>query len=58
MESQTRTLYQWMKRYESQWSWVTLMTVDTIDNKIHFYLNGKESETKDMQSWYSFSSNI
>ena len=38
-------LYQWMKRYESQWSWVTL-AVDTIDNKIHFYLNGKESDAR------------
>jgi len=36
-------LYQWMKRYENQWSWVTLV-VD--DNKIHFYMNGKESDSR------------
>ena len=32
-----------MKRYENQWSWVTL-SVDVENNKIHFYLNGKESD--------------
>ena len=37
--------YQWMKRYENQWSWVTL-SVDTVNNKIHFYLNGKESDAR------------
>ena len=34
-----------MKRYENQWSWVTL-SVDVENNKIHFYLNGKESDAK------------
>ena len=38
-------LYQWMKRYENQWSWITLV-VDSINNKIHFYLNDKESDVK------------
>jgi hypothetical protein len=36
-------LYQWMKRYENIWSWVTLV-VD--ENKIHFYMNGKESDAR------------
>lgn len=36
-------LYQWMKRYENKWSWVTLV-VD--GNNIHFYLNGKESDAR------------
>ncbi len=38
-------LYQWMKRYENYWSWITL-SVDTENNKIHFYLNGKESDAR------------
>ena len=32
-----------MKRYENIWSWVTLV-VD--ENKIHFYMNGKESDAR------------
>ena len=36
-------LYQWIKRYENQWSWITL----AVDNgKIHFYLNGTESDAR------------
>ena len=38
-------LYQWMKRYENEWSWVTL-SVDTLEKNIHFYLNGKESDAR------------
>jgi len=38
-------LYQWMKRYENEWSWVTL-SVDTLEKTIHFYLNGKESDAR------------
>ena len=38
-------LYQWMKRYENQWSWITL-AVDSVNNKIHFYLNDKESDAR------------
>lgn len=38
-------LYQWIKRYENQWAWVT-MAVDTSEQKIHFYLNGKESDAR------------
>ena len=38
-------LYQWIKRYENQWSWVT-MAVDSENNKIHFYLNGRESDAR------------
>jgi hypothetical protein len=36
-------LYQWMKRYENKWTIITLV-VD--DNKIHFYMNGKESDAR------------
>jgi len=36
-------LYQWMKRYEGLWAWVTLV-VD--EGKIHFYMNGKESDAR------------
>ena len=38
-------LYQWMKRYENYWSWITL-SIDTENNKIHFYLNGTESDAR------------
>jgi hypothetical protein len=38
-------IYQWIKRYENQWSWVT-MAVDSENKKIHFYLNGKESDAR------------
>jgi len=41
--SEKQHLYQWMKRYENKWSWVTLV-VD--DNNIHFYMNGKESDAR------------
>lgn len=36
-------LYQWMKRYENRWAWVTLV-VD--GNDIHFYMNGVESDAR------------
>ena len=38
-------LYQWIKRYENQWSWVT-MAVDADNKLMHFYLNGKESDAR------------
>jgi hypothetical protein len=38
-------LYQWIKRYENQWSWIT-MSVDAENQKIHFYLNGRESDAR------------
>jgi hypothetical protein len=38
-------LYQWIKRYENQWAWITL-SVDTSNQNIHFYLNGKESDAR------------
>ncbi len=38
-------IYQWIKRYENQWSWVT-MAVDAENKKMHFYLNGKESDAR------------
>ena len=44
-DNEQNHLYQWMKRYENQWSWVTL-SVDTSNQNIHFYLNGKESDSR------------
>jgi hypothetical protein len=44
-DSEQKHLYQWMKRYENQWSWVTL-SVDTSNQNIHFYLNGNESDSR------------
>lgn len=38
-------LYQWIKRYENQWSLIT-MAVDDETKQIHFYLNGKESDAR------------
>jgi hypothetical protein len=38
-------LYMWMKRYEEQWTWVTL-TVDDETKEIRLYLNGKESDSR------------
>jgi len=36
-------LYQWIKRYENRWTWMTLV-VD--ENNIHFYMNGRESDSR------------
>ena len=36
--------YQWMKRFENQWSWVTIAT-DAYEKKIHVYMNGVESQS-------------
>jgi hypothetical protein len=38
-------LYQWIKRYENQWTWITL-AVNADKKFIHFYLNGKESDAR------------
>jgi len=38
-------IYQWFKRYENEWTWVT-MVVDTMDKKMHWYLNGRESSAR------------
>ena len=38
-----KPLYQWMKRYENQWTWVTF-TVDVDKKEIRTYLNGVESQ--------------
>ena len=38
-------LYQWIKRYENQWTWITL-AVNADRKFIHFYLNGKESDAR------------
>lgn len=37
--------YMWLKRYDGQWSWVTV-TVDVEANLAHFYLNGTEVDSK------------
>jgi hypothetical protein len=37
--------YMWLKRYDGQWSWVTV-TVDCENNLSHFYLNGSEVDSK------------
>jgi hypothetical protein len=36
-------LYQWVKRYENQWTWITL-AVD--ESNIHLYMNGTESDAR------------
>ena len=41
--NQREHLYSWMKRYENQWSWVTLV-VD--ENDIRLFMNGKESDAR------------
>ncbi len=38
-------LYQWFKRYEAEWTWVT-MVVDATKGKMHLYLNGRESSSR------------
>ena len=38
-----KPIYQWMKRYENQWTWVTY-SVDAYNKQIHVYINGIESE--------------
>lgn len=37
--------YMWLKRYDGQWSWVTLV-VDYENKLSHFYLNGSEVDSK------------
>ena len=41
--NQREHLYSWMKRYENQWTWITLV-VD--DNNIRLFMNGKESDAR------------
>ena len=41
--SEGEHLYQWMKRYEGLWAWITLVVEE---DKIHFYMNGKESDAR------------
>ncbi|NDB55637.1 hypothetical protein EB169_07390, partial [archaeon] len=43
--SEKQMQYMWMKRYENLWTWVTLK-VDSYNKKIHFYLNGKETDAR------------
>jgi hypothetical protein len=37
--------YMWLKRYEGQWSWVTVV-FDNKNKLSHFYLNGTEVDSK------------
>jgi hypothetical protein len=37
--------YMWLKRYDKQWSWVTVV-LDAENKKSHFYLNGTEVDSK------------
>ena len=37
--------YMWLKRYDGQWSWVTVV-IDQATNLSHFYLNGTEVDSK------------
>lgn len=37
--------YMWLKRYDGQWSWVTVV-VDCENKLSHFYLNGTEVDSK------------
>jgi hypothetical protein len=37
--------YMWLKRYDGQWSWVTVV-VDYENKLSHFYLNGNEVDSK------------
>ena len=37
--------YMWVKRYDSQWSWVTAV-IDSDTKLAHFYLNGIEVDSK------------
>ena len=41
----TQHNYMWLKRYDNQWSWVTVV-VDAEEQKAHFYLNGYEVDSK------------
>lgn len=43
--SHREQIYQWFKRYENEWSWVT-MVVDDVNKKMHLYLNGTESDAR------------
>jgi len=37
--------YMWIKRYDNQWSWITVV-FDDVNNQSHFYLNGTEVDSK------------
>jgi hypothetical protein len=53
-------IYQWFKRYEGEWTWVT-MVVDDLEKKMHFYLNGNESDSRNgtgTQSPVSYNYNL
>ena len=37
--------YMWLKRYDNQWSWITVV-FDDVNKLSHFYLNGTEVDSK------------
>jgi hypothetical protein len=43
--SHREPIYQWVKRYENEWSWIT-MVVDSRRKKMHLYINGRESNAR------------
>ena len=43
--SHREPIYQWVKRYENEWSWIT-MVVDSKRKKMHLYINGRESNAR------------
>jgi hypothetical protein len=38
-------IYQWIKRYENEWSWIT-MVVDAEQKTMRLYINGRESDAR------------
>ena len=45
-------IYQWFKRYEGEWTWVT-MVVDVDNSQMHFYLKGRESSARNGSGTHS-----
>ena len=45
MKKEREFLYLWAKRYEQQWTWVTL-TVDDETKQISLYINGRKSDAR------------
>ena len=44
-DSKKNHIYQWMKRYENEWTWVT-MSIDAKNKQMHLYLNAEESDAR------------
>ena len=50
--SHREPIYQWVKRYENEWSWIT-MVVDSKRKKMHLYINGRESNARNGMGTHS-----